>query len=120
MNPARRSHLVRRVAGVLTGLAALLAAITTGSAAFASPLRADPPAWLQRLPAPARLPPLPPGWNKHPPLPGPVHARAAPAYGMPGWQIILIAAGAAALAGVVAILASRMRAWRRRVTATNA
>jgi hypothetical protein len=120
MNPARHSHLARRVADVLTGLAALLASLRTGSAAVASPLRADPPGWLQRLPALARLPPLPPGWTKHSPIPGPVHVHAAPAYGMPGWQIILIAAGTAALAGAVAILASRMWAWRRRVTAPNA
>jgi len=92
MNPVRRSRLIRRMAGVLTGLAALLAPITTGPAAVASQLRPDPPGWLQRVPAPAHLPPLPPGWNMHPPRPGPAHIHAALAGGMPGWQITLIAA----------------------------
>jgi hypothetical protein len=91
MNPIRRSRLIRRTAGVLTGLAVPVAPITTGSAALASPLRADPPAWLQRPPGPAHLPPLPPGWDKHPPLPGPVLVHTAPAGGMAGWQITLIA-----------------------------
>ena len=84
MNPIGRSSLIRRAAGVLAGLAAPLAWITTGSAALASPLRADPPGWLQRVPVPAHLPPLPPGWDKHPPLPGPALGHAAPAGGMAG------------------------------------
>jgi hypothetical protein len=119
MNPVRRSHLIRRAAGVLTGLAALLTPITTASAASASPLRADPPGWFQRMPAPARLPPLPPGLNKHPPLPAPAHVHAVLAGGMPGWQITLIAAGAVILATVLTALATRVRAVRRRGTAAN-
>jgi RNA polymerase sigma factor (sigma-70 family) len=101
MNPAHRSRRIRRAAGVLP---ALLAPITLGPAAFASSLRADPPGWLQRLQLPGRLPPLPPGWNKHPPLPGPAHVRASLAGGMPGWQITLIAVAAAVVAAVLAVL----------------
>jgi hypothetical protein len=113
--PIRRSRLIRRVAGVLTGLAATLAPITTGPAAVASQLRPDPPGWLnRRAPGPVHLPPLPPGWNKHPPLPGPAHAALTG--GMPGWQITLIAA-AAVLAAAAAVRAGRMRAARRRATA---
>jgi hypothetical protein len=36
---------------------------------------------------------------------------------MPGWQITPIVAGAAVLAAVLAVLVSRMRAARRRLTA---
>ena len=61
---------------------------------------------------PGRLPPLPPGWNKHPPLPGPAHVRAALAGGMPGWQITLIVAAAGVLAAALAVLANRKRAAR--------
>jgi hypothetical protein len=39
---------------------------------------------------------------------------------MPGWQIALIAAGAAVLAGVVAVLADRAWAARRPMTAPAA
>ena len=115
MNPIR-SRLIRRVAGVLAGLAVTLAPITTGPAAVASPLRPDPPGWLtKRAPVPERLPFLPPGWNKHPPLPGPAHALPV---GMPGWQITLIAA-AAVLAAAAAVLAGRIQAARRRAAATT-
>jgi hypothetical protein len=100
MTPTRYSHLIRRVAGLLGGLAALLASIATGPAAFASPLRSDPPGWFNRLPLPVHSPPVPPGWNKHPPLPGPGHVHAALASGMPRWQITLIVVGAAVLATV--------------------
>ncbi len=56
MNPVRRSRLTRRVAGVLTGLAAPLAPVTAGPAAAASPLRPDPPGWLtKRAPGQRRL-----------------------------------------------------------------
>ena len=40
--------------------------------------------------------------------------------GMPGWQITLIAVGAALLAAVAAVLADRARATRRHVIATAA
>ena len=114
MTPIR----IRRVASVLTGLAATLLPITTGPAAVASQLRPDPPGWLtKRAQVPVHLLPLPPGWNKHPPLPGPAHAALTG--GMHGWQITLIAAAVAVLAAA-AILAGRMRAARRRAKATTA
>jgi hypothetical protein len=91
MNPIRT---IRRVAGVLAGLAgALLASAAAAPAAFSSGPR-----------------PVPPGWNKHPPLPAPLHTVG----GMPGWQITLIAVGAALLAATVAVLADRARASRRK------
>ena len=105
MNRGHHSHLIRRMAGALAGLAALLASIMTGPAAFASQSRADPPAWLKRLTVPAHLS---------------AHVHAAPAGGLPGWHITLIATGAAVLAAALAALAGRMRAARRRETATTA
>ena len=62
--------------------------------------------------------PEPPGWNKHPPLP----ARSHPVVtgGMPGWQITLIAAAVALLAVVLAVIVYRIRAARRRGTASAA
>jgi len=122
MNPIRHSHshLIRRIAGPLAGLTALLPSITTGPAALAAQLRPDPPAWLNRLPAGAHFPPVPAGSDKHPPLPGPVHVHAALAGGMAGWQITLIAGGATILAAVLAVITRRMHAGRRRATATTA
>lgn len=96
MNRSHHSHLIRLVAGVPVGLAAL-ASIMTGPAAFASQLRPDPPGWLKRLTVPAHLP---------------AHVHAAPAGGLPGWEIALIAAGAVVLAAVLAALAGWMRAAR--------
>jgi hypothetical protein len=99
MNPIRH---IRRVAGVLAGLAgALLAFAAAAPAAFASGPR-----------------PLPPGWNKHPPLPA--HFHTVVVGGMPGWQITLIAVGAALLAAALAVLLDRAWAARRRATATTA
>ena len=105
---------IRRLAAALAGLAgAVLALAAAAPAALAS------------------LPPLPPGLTKHPPLPPghihqPVHlpAVAAPVRtivigGTPGWQIALIAAGAALAAVAVAILVDR--AWAaRKAHATTA
>ena len=56
-----------------------------------------------------------PGWDKHPPVPlghvvGPVvkvPGHTVVVGGMPGWQIALIAAGAALLAAALAVLAGR-------------
>jgi hypothetical protein len=108
MNPIRR---IRRLAAALTGLAgALLASAAAAPAAFAS-----------------GQPPLPPGWNKHPPLPPahvhqlvhiPVPVRTVVIGGMAGWQIALIAVGAALLAATLAVLTDR--AWtahRKTITA---
>ena len=109
MSPVRH---IRRLTGVLAGLAgALLAFAAAAPAAFAS-----------------GQPPRPPGWNKHPPLPPghihyPVHRAPVPvpvhtvvAGGMPGWQIALIAAGAALLAAIAAVVLHRAWAARGKTT----
>jgi hypothetical protein len=121
MNPLHRSRLIRRVAGVLAGLAALLAFLTTGPGASASQLRADPP-WSVTHPGLfVDLPPLPPGYFKHPPPPDPVRLHATLAAGMPGWQITLIAFSTAVLAAAVALLLwGRTRAARRTTTSAAA
>jgi hypothetical protein len=120
MNPIRHSRLIRRVAGLLVGLAALLAPVTTGPAALAAQLRPDPPGWLNRLQAGLPFPPAPADWDKHPPLPGHAQVHGALAGGMAGWQIALIAGAATILAAVLAVIARRMRARRRRTTASTA
>ncbi len=104
MNPIR--HL-RRVAAALAGLtAALLAFAAAAPAAFAS----------------GQPPPRPPGWNKHPPVSpghivGPVYqvrVHTVVIGGMPGWQIAVIAAGAALLAAIAAVAVYRAWAARRK------
>ena len=117
MTPIRT---IGRLTCILAGLAAAFAA--AAPAALATP-RPMPPGWNKHPPLPADphpanpYPPLPPGWNKHPPLPA--HAHALVAGGMPGWQIPLLAAGATVLAAVVVLLA-RARAARRRAAASPA
>jgi hypothetical protein len=87
---------IRRIALALAGF---------GSAALA--LSAATP------PALASMPPPDPGGTED----------ASPAVhtvvigGMPGWQIVLIAAGAALLAAVLAVSLDRMWAMRRRASA---
>ena len=102
MNPIQ--HL-RRLAAALAGLAGALLAV----AAVAPAALADP------------FPPRPPGWDKHPPLPPPgagIHVVVVG--GMPGWQIALIAIGAALLAATAAVLADRAWATRRRTVTAAA
>ena len=89
MNP------VCRLTAAVAGLAgALLAFAAVAPAALARP-----------------FPPRPPGWDKHPPLPlghvAGIHVVVVG--GMPGWQIALIAIGAALLAASAAagIIAKR-------------
>jgi hypothetical protein len=101
-----RIRHIRRLAAALTGLVGALLAL----AAVA------PPALAQSFP------PRPPGWDKHPPVPpshwdGPVNipVRTVVIGGMPGWQIALIAAGAALFAATVAVLLTRAWAARRKV-----
>ena len=104
MNPIK---YVRRFAAALAGLAGALLALTA-----AAPVALARPE-----------PPLPPGWNKHPPLPPrrvhlPIHTVVIG--GMPGWQIALIAAAAAVAAATVAVLLDRARvAHRKTITATT-
>jgi hypothetical protein len=120
MNPIRR---IRRIAGVLAGLAcAWLGSTVAAPAAFAA----------VRVVHPVVGPPgvsvlhEPPGWNKHPPLPyghwtGPVYqVHTVVGGGMPGWQIALIAIGAALFAAAAAVLFDRIWAARRKQLRTAA
>jgi hypothetical protein len=92
MNP------IRRLTAALAGLAgALLACAAVAPAALAQP-----------------FPPRPPGWDKHPPPPQPAGIHAVVAGGMPGWQIALIAIGAALLAATIAVRVDRGRAAHRK------
>ena len=111
MNPIR---YLRRLAAAVAGLAcAWLGLAVAAPAAFAA-VRVPPPV--------AGSPGItvlhnPPGWNKHPPVPPvhqPVHVpvQTVVVGGMPGWQIALIAIGAALLAATAALLA--YRAWTAR------
>jgi len=121
MNPIRH---IRRIAAALAGLAgALLVFAAAAPAAFAVRVPTPRPADI----TPAAESPI---REKHPPLPAghihqPVHQAPVPvhtvvAVGMPGWQIALIAIGAALVAAAVAVLADR--AWaahRKPVTAAT-
>ena len=98
MNPIQH---IRRIAAVLAGLAAALVACST-TPAFA--MLAPPPGGEGPAVAPPHL--------------APVHTVAGG--GMPGWQITLIAAGAALLAATFAVLLDRARATRRNPVAAAA
>ena len=111
MNRIGCNHRIRRPVSILACLAsALLISIAAAPAAFASrsPGRARVLAWAD--------PPLRRGWDKHYPLPALTHTAVTG--GMPGWQIILIAAGAAILATALAVALHRAWAGRRQVTST--
>jgi hypothetical protein len=100
MNRISRLHPIRRVTVALAGLAAaLLASAAASPAAFARP-------------APPRV--------TTGPAPATPQVHTIIAGGMSGWQIILIAAGAAVLAAVVAVALDRAHAARRHQTAPSA
>ena len=93
-----RIHPIRHAAGILAALGGALLAFTAASpAAFA--IRVPPPGGYDR---PVQPPP-----QMHTIVTG----------GMPGWQITLIAAGAAILAAAVAVILDRARTARRHLTA---
>lgn len=91
MNPSRA---ICHLACILAGLAVAFAAAGPAALASTSPGRTRLLSWAD--------PPLPPGWNKHPPLPAHVHTLATG--GMSGWPITLIAAAVLAAAAVVVVL----------------
>jgi hypothetical protein len=131
MNRFRCIHPIRRITGMLAGLAGALLAFTAAPpAAFATRLPPAGGTGSQPPPAPAGahigvVPPPgvasrlqgPPGLAPARPHPTVAHLHAAVTGGMPGWQITVIAIGAALLAAVLAVLLDRMWAARRRVTA---
>jgi hypothetical protein len=87
----------RRLGGLLAGLGALVTMLAvTGTAALAA--QVPPPGGGEGI-QPAPLPPA--------------------AGGMPGWQITLIAVGAALVAAVLAVLADRARSARRQPAAAS-
>jgi hypothetical protein len=93
-----RIRTIGRLAGILASLAAaLLASSAIAPAAFAT-----------RDPSPG---------DTGGPTVLPVHTIVT---GMPGWQIILIAAAAAVLAAALAVILDRARAARRQLTAPGA
>ena len=92
----------RRLAAALAAVTCALLASAVVPAAFAAPLTPAPPD-----PAP----------------PAPVPAPATPVItvsGMPGWQITLIAVGAALVAAIAAVFLDRMLAARRSASSTTA
>jgi hypothetical protein len=97
MNPIRH---IRRLATVLAGLAA---SVLLATPAFAR-LEPDPGA----------------GYVAPASVPAQVQVRTIVAGGMPGWQIALIAVGAALLAAALAVLADRTLAARRRAATAAA
>ena len=98
MNPI---HRIRRLAGVLAGVLLALAAAAPAALAGNRPLPDGRPAFVPTYPATS---------------PATVVVAAG---GMPGWQIALIAIGAALFAAASTVLVYRTLAARRRaVTAT--
>ena len=69
------------------------------------------------VPAASAMIPIPPGGG--PAVPAPV-VRVVTAGGMAGWQIALIALGAALVAATAAVLLDRTRAARQAAPATTA
>jgi hypothetical protein len=105
-----RIHHIRRLVSVLAGLAAaLVAAVMGGTAAFAATGMLPPP---EPPPGPlSRVEPV-------------AHHFAGVAGGTTGWQIALIAVGAAivgaVVGAVVAVLLDRSRAARHHLPAAAA
>jgi hypothetical protein len=91
---------IRRIAAILSGLAAsVLVTLTGATAAFAYPVP-------------------PPGGPAGPVQPLRVHTIVTG--GMPGWQIALIAIGAAIVAAALAVSLDRARTAHQQLTARDA
>jgi LPS O-antigen subunit length determinant protein (WzzB/FepE family) len=95
-----RIHPIRRLAGILAGLAGGLLAFTAAS----------PAAFAERVP--------PPGGGGTVQAPPQVYTIVTG--GMPGWQIVLIAVAAAVIAATVAVILDRVWAARRHLAAPTA
>ncbi|HUB21658.1 MAG TPA: hypothetical protein VMA97_04545 [Streptosporangiaceae bacterium] len=103
MNPIRH---IRRSVGVVVGLAATLLVALGATPAFAT------------LPVPGGN--FGPATGVPASVPAQVQVRTIVAGGMPGWQIALIAVGAALLAAAAAVFADRVLAARRRTAVAAA
>jgi MFS family permease len=86
---------------VAAAIAGLLASAAAATAAFANPVPFGDGGTIPLAPAPATVQVISTG-------------------GMAGWQVALIAVGAALAAAAAAVLADRKLAGRRRATATTA
>ena len=110
----KRFSIVGRLAGIVASAAGALLAISAGagSAAMAGVLAplGGAPHGRPGVSAPGSS-------DKHSLLPAQAHAIST---GMPGWQIVLIAAGAALLGAALAVIVYRARASRRRVSVSAA
>jgi hypothetical protein len=116
MNRIRYCHHIRRTAAVLGAFAAsVLVALAGATAAFGYD---RPPSGSGGATNPATLPPLGPFVTKHAPVP--VQAHVAVIGGMPGWQIALIAIGAALFAAALAVTLDRVYTTHRHVAAPGA
>jgi hypothetical protein len=95
-------HRIRRLAGMLAGV--LLVSAVAAPAAFAT------------------MPPQPDGgaYYGYDAPTTPVHVQSIVLGGMPGWQITLIAVGAALLTAAVTLLLARVWAAQRRTTTVAA
>jgi hypothetical protein len=119
-----RNHRIRirRLVGVLTGLAAALAAVVMGA----------PAAFAEQWPPPllgVTARPVPAGFAQQYPYPygGPLSRFGPVAHhfnrvtgGMTGWQVALIAVGAAIVGAIAALLVERARRARRGVLSAAA
>ena len=92
MNPIRR---IRRITGLLAGLACICLGLAAAPAAFAR-----------------TLPPFGVSGAVTTPAPPPVQVHTVVVGGMPGWQIALIAVGAALVAATIAVVLDRGRTAR--------
>src|ERR1700683_4342999 len=109
-----RIRHIRRITAGLAGLVcAWLGIAIAAPAAFAAAERVQPPGGesagtaVLRAPLAGHIHQLPPQTL------GPVPVHTVVVAGMPGWQIVLIAIGAALFAATSAVLLDRARATRR-------
>ena len=103
----------------------ITAALTTLAGALIAFTAAAPAALADHVPPPGGAGPVSGlsrtvPWPKPPAPPAPPSVHTVVAGGMPGWQIILIAAGAALAAAVVAVRLDRAHAARKAHHATTA
>jgi hypothetical protein len=93
-----RIYRIRRIAAILGGLAASVLVVLTGATA----------AFAYAVPAPGG------------PVQSPARVHTIVAGGMPGWQIALIAIGAATVAAALAVSLDRARTAHQQLTAPGA